>query len=72
MLPGVFEAKKKSGEVYYRSSITKYGKHVSLGSFSTEKKAHKAYLESLKDKTNTKPKATPAPTSANQAFDLGF
>ncbi len=45
MLPGVFEARKKSGEVYYRSSITKFGKHVSLGSFSTEKKAHKAYME---------------------------
>ena len=35
-------------------------------------KEHKAYLESLKDKTNIKTKATPAPTSANQAFDLGF
>ena len=35
-------------------------------------KEHKAYLESLKDRTNIKTKATPAPTSANQAFDLGF
>ena len=48
MLPGVFEAKKKSGEVYYRASITKYGKHVSLGSFPTEKKAHKAYEEACR------------------------
>lgn len=57
MLPGVFEAKKKSGEVYYRASITKYGKHVSLGSFSTEKKAHKAYEEACRiyedDRINT-------------------
>ena len=35
-------------------------------------KEHKAYLETLKDKTNTRPKATPAPTSSNQNFDLGF
>lgn len=35
-------------------------------------KEHKAYLETLKDKTSQKPKATPAPTSSNQAFDLGF
>lgn len=35
-------------------------------------KEHKAYLESLKDRTSQKPKATPAPTSSNQAFDLGF
>ena len=35
-------------------------------------KEHKAYLESLKDKANRKMKATPAPTSANAAVDLGF
>ena len=35
-------------------------------------KEHKAYLETLKDKTAQKPKATPAPTSAHQEFDLGF
>ena len=35
-------------------------------------KEHKAYLETLKDKTNTKPHSTPAPTSSNQDFDLGF
>ena len=37
-------------------------------------KEHKAYLETLKDKTANKPKATPAPsgTSTNEAFDLGF
>ena len=37
-------------------------------------KEHKAYLETLKDKTANKPKATPAPSgsSAHEEFDLGF
>lgn len=35
-------------------------------------KEHKAYLETLKEKTAQKPKATPAPTSSNESFDLGF
>lgn len=43
LLPGVFQAQKKNGEIYYRSSITFHGKHISLGSFSTEQKAHEAY-----------------------------
>ncbi len=43
MLPGVYIAKKKSGEVYYRSNITYRNKHISLGSFPTEEAAHKAY-----------------------------
>lgn len=42
---GVFEAKKKNGEIYYRSSLTYKKKHISLGSFSTSREAHKAYLE---------------------------
>lgn len=35
-------------------------------------KEHKAYLETLKDKTSNKTKATPAKNSSNQEFDLGF
>ena len=37
-------------------------------------KEHKAYVETLKDKTATKTKATPAPsgTSAHEEYDLGF
>ena len=37
-------------------------------------KEHKAYLETLKDKTSQKPHNTPAPSggSAQEAFDLGF
>ena len=31
---GVFRAGKKDGTVYYRASLTKNGKHISLGSFS--------------------------------------
>ena len=44
-LVGVFEAKKKNGEYYYRSSITYKGRHISLGSFDFPEDAHSAYLE---------------------------
>lgn len=42
---GVFSAVKKSGEVYYRASLTFRRKHISLGSFSSPLEAHSAYLE---------------------------
>ncbi len=42
---GVFSASKKSGEVYYRASLTYRSKHISLGSFDTPEKAHEAYIE---------------------------
>ncbi len=45
MLPGVYIAYKKSGDIYYRSSIHYKNKHISLGSFSTEESAHKAYID---------------------------
>lgn len=35
-------------------------------------KEHKAYLESLKEKGNTKIRHTPAPSSAQEEVDLGF
>ena len=41
--PGAFQATKKDGSIYYRSSITIDGKHISLGSFSTAPKASRAY-----------------------------
>ena len=44
MLPGVFRAQKKCGDIYYRSSITYSGKHISLGSYPTELLANRAYL----------------------------
>lgn len=44
-LPGSFQATKKDGTIYYRSSITYKNKHISLGSFSTDKEAHLAYVE---------------------------
>lgn len=44
LLPeGVFSAQKKSGEIYYRSSLTYKRKHISLGSFSSPELAHEAY-----------------------------
>jgi hypothetical protein len=46
-LPGVYTAYKKDGTLYYRSSITFRTKHISLGSYSKEELAHKAYLEAL-------------------------
>ena len=40
---GVFRAGKKDGTVYYRASLTKNGKHISLGSFPDALQAHRAY-----------------------------
>lgn len=45
MHPGVFITTKKDGSVYYRSSITTKGKHISLGSFENENDAAASYLE---------------------------
>jgi hypothetical protein len=45
MAAGVYQAKKKNGEIYFRSSITYKNRHISLGSFETEEKAHEAYRE---------------------------
>ncbi len=42
-LPGVFKTNKKNGDVYYRASITFKNKHISLGSYSTEASANRAY-----------------------------
>lgn len=46
-LAGVYEAKKKNGQVYYRSSLTYHGKHISLASFDTMEEAHTCYEEAL-------------------------
>lgn len=45
---GVFCARKKNGEIYFRSSLTHKRKHISLGSFSEPEKAHEAYLEGIR------------------------
>lgn len=45
MLPGVYLAYKKNGDLYYRSNITYKNKHISLGSFSKEADANTAYME---------------------------
>lgn len=44
-LPGVFTATNTNGIQYYRSSITYQRKHISLGSFTTQELANKAYLK---------------------------
>lgn len=46
-LAGVYEAKKKNGELYYRSSLTFQGRHISLQSFSDPMSAHLCYEEAL-------------------------
>ncbi len=43
MEKGVFQAKKKNGEIYYRASITRMNHHISLGSFFSETTAAAAY-----------------------------
>ena len=44
-LAGVYETKKKNGEIYYRSSLTYQGRHISLQSFDDPHKAHLCYKE---------------------------
>jgi hypothetical protein len=39
MATGVYEAKKKDGQIYYRTSIHYRGKHISLGSYDTKEAA---------------------------------
>ena len=47
-LPGVYEAKKKDGSLYYRTSITYHSKHISIGSYNKEEAANAAYREARK------------------------
>lgn len=47
MLPGVYINHKADGTLYYRASITFQNKHISLGSFPSEKLAHSAYQEAV-------------------------
>jgi hypothetical protein len=42
-LEGVLPSMKKSGERYYRSSVTYKGKHISLGGYAEAEFAHQAY-----------------------------
>lgn len=44
-LTGVYVAKKKNGDTYYRASLTYQRKHISLGSFPIAEEAHQAYLD---------------------------
>lgn len=44
---GVYTAKKKNGDVYYRASFTFRGRHISLGSYVSASEANAAYTEAL-------------------------
>lgn len=44
-LKGVYTARKKDNSIYYRASITYQRKHISLGSFASQKAANEAYME---------------------------
>ncbi len=43
-MKGVYITQKKNGQKSYRASLTAGGRHISLGSYSSQKKAHEAYL----------------------------
>lgn len=45
---GVYVYVTPSGKTLYRASVTKNGRHISLGSYPSEDKAHKAYVTALK------------------------
>lgn len=45
MMPGVYQNYRKDGTLYYRSSITFHGRHISLGSYSSEQEASQAYKQ---------------------------
>lgn len=56
MAKGIFSTKKADGSIYYRSSIHRKGKKISLGSFENEEHARAAYKEAVaifKDKSIT-------------------
>ncbi len=44
-MTGVYEARKKNGEIYYRASFTYKNKHISLGSSSDKAFCHAMYNE---------------------------
>lgn len=71
LLPGVFQAKKKNGTIYYRSSITFRSKHISLGSFPDESSAHSAYLEA-KTLLEQEKKLTPDDYPFDESASLSF
>jgi len=45
MAKGVFQAKKKNGDIYYRASVHFKNRHISLGSYSSEECAAQACKE---------------------------
>lgn len=66
-LEGVFPATKKDGSVYYRSSLTHFRKHISLGSYAAPDLAHRAYLEACLVLRSSTP-LSPADYNARQVL----
>lgn len=69
MKPGVYLATKKDGTQYYRSSMTYKNKHISLGSFDTEEKAHQTYQEATMILNSTLTLDDVAHASLHLSFD---
>ena len=59
LLPGVFQAQKKNGEIYFRSSVTFRGADISVSADdSSQEEAHSAYCTAsrlLKSETSFLP-----------------
>ena len=47
MKKGVYQTRKKNGDLYFRANITRMGRHVSLGSYSSEALAAAAYQKAI-------------------------
>lgn len=47
-LRGVYITKSKTGKLLFRASLTHKRKHISLGTYSSETKAHQIYMEAHK------------------------
>ena len=45
ILKGVYITTTASGKILYRASVTRNGRHISLGSYDSEEKAHLAYQD---------------------------
>lgn len=65
---GVYVDIKKNGRKNYRASITINNKHISLGSYSTSKKAHDAYVYATKLKDSDTP-VTQYPSRCALSYD---
>ena len=52
-LKGVYITKTSAGKILYRASVTRCGRHISLGSYPSEKSANLAYQDAISILENT-------------------